>query len=280
MNLDRQTIQAWVKPYYTRAGEYWGPTGIDEVHLERVATLARLCGPGPHRVLELGAGTGEAAAAMADAGHSFIALDFSPTRASNIDLLAKDKRKGELTAVEAEFYEVDLRGEFDVVCYWDGFGVGSDSDQRRLLMRISNEWLKPGGFALIDVFSPFRWINETGKVWNLSRNHPSHRYRQRRSFDYDPIHSRYLDTWCPIDDETGEPDEAMAITQRVRCYSPADFELLTEGVGLGIEHLEVAGAAFDRMSIVENRTHPIWGAWSYLAKLAVRKSPCLEESHR
>jgi hypothetical protein len=35
--------------------------------------------------------------------------------------------------------EVELSEQFDVVCYWDGFGVGTDQDQRHLLqsMRLS-----------------------------------------------------------------------------------------------------------------------------------------------
>src|SRR5438874_12414955 len=76
-----ETSMAWVKPYYTRAGDYWGPTGIEQRHHDRLATLTRLCGPQPKRVLELGAGTGETAAVMADAGHSVVAIEFSPTRA-------------------------------------------------------------------------------------------------------------------------------------------------------------------------------------------------------
>jgi len=267
--VDESTL-AWVKPYYTRAGEYWDPTGVEQQHLDRLATMVRLCGPGPHRVLELGAGTGEAAVAMADAGHSVVALDFSPTRANNIELLARKRRKGDLTAIRADFYTVDLNREFDVVCYWDGFGVGSDSDQRRLLKRIAHEWLKPGGCALVDVFSPFRWVNETGKVWNLDRNHPSHRFKQRRSFDYDPINSRFLDTWCPIDDETGEPNESMAITQKIRCYTPGDLQLLLEGTGLALEIMEINEVAFTGGSLTETKTHPLWTAWSYLAKLSVK----------
>ena len=164
----------WVKPYYTCAGEYWAPTGIEDVRLTRAATVTRLCGRGAKRVLELGAGTGEAAAATADAGHSVVAIEFSPTRAPNIELLSRESRSGSLQALEADFYTVTLDGGFDVVCYWDGFGVGADADQRRLLRRISHEWLAPGGVALIDIFSPFRWIREVGKIWNLDRNHFSH----------------------------------------------------------------------------------------------------------
>ena len=132
----------WVKPYYTRAGDYWGPQTVEQRHHDRLAALTRLCGPGPKRVLELGAGTGEVAAVMADAGHSVTAIEFSPTRAPHIQALAQQPRQGSLTVLEADFYEVALAREFDVVCYWDGFGVGSDADQRRLLRRIATEWLR------------------------------------------------------------------------------------------------------------------------------------------
>ena len=257
----------WVKPYYTTAGQYWGASGIGQHHIDRLATMERICGSGPKRVLELGAGDGEASGVMADAGHNVVAVEFSPTRIPYIENLAKQPRKGTFTAVEADFYEVALRREYDVVCYWDGFGVGSDSDQRRLLNRIATEWLKPGGHALIDVFSPYRWVQETGVEWTLDRNHPSHRHRQRRRFNFDPIQGRFLDTWCPIDDETGVCDEAKAITQKIRCYNPADLQLLLEGTALKLTSTEIEGKEFDYKSITETADHPIWKAWSYLAVL-------------
>ena len=256
----------WVKPYYTTAGDYWGPTGIDEIHRDRLATLTRLCGSAPMHVLELGAGTGEAAAVMADAGHSVVALEFSPTRAPNISALAEESRSGVLVGVEADFYTFSLPDKYDVVCYWDGFGVGSDADQRRLLRRIATEWLKPGGCALIDVFNPYRWTLEAGKEWILERNHPSHRFRQRRRFDFDPVAGCFLDQWCPIDDETGTCNEARAITQRIRCYNQADFGLLLEGTGLALEHAEVGGANLD-FGEGHRSEEALWKAWSYLVRL-------------
>ena len=206
---------------------------------------------------------------MADAGHSIAAIEFSPTRAPNIELLANRPRSGSLTALEADFYTVDLPKEFDAVCYWDGFGVGSDADQRRLLRRIAGEWLKPGGCALIDVFSPYRWVQESGNRWDLDRNHESHRYRQRRTFDFDPLQGRFLDTWCPIDDETGLCDESRAITQKIRCYNPADFHLLLEGTGLNLDQVEVNGLAITLDSATGKSDHPLWRAWSYLVCLIV-----------
>ena len=258
---------AWVKPYYTRAGEYWGPGADMEVPEGRRVILERHFGSEPLTVLELGAGTGESAAAVADAGHTVFAIEFSPTRAPNILELGRASRKGQLIGIEADFYEVQLPRQFDVVCYWDGFGVGSDNDQRRLLKRIASEWLKPGGTALIDVFNPSRWIREAGSEVILERNHPSHRFRQRRGFNFDPIHGLFLDQWCPIDDETGACDESMAITQRIRCYNPSDLRLLLEGTDLQIERLEVNGNPLDPDTSGISTGHPLWSAWSYLAVL-------------
>ncbi len=258
---------AWVKPYYTRAGDYWGPTGVEQQHRDRLSALTRLCGPQLQRVLELGAGTGEAAAVMADAGHSVVAIEFSPTRAPHIQALAEQPRQGSLTALEADFYSVSLPAEFDVVCYWDGFGVGSDADQRRLLRRIASQWLKPGGCALIDVFSPYRWVREAGKEWLLDRNHSSHRYRQRRRFQFDPLQGRFLDEWCPINDETGTCDEARAIMQSIRCYNPADLQMLLEGTGLSLDYVEIEGRAFDCRSTDPAVMESLRKAWSYLVRL-------------
>jgi hypothetical protein len=43
---------------------------------------------------------------------------------------------GSLRAIEGDFYETEPPGKFDVVAYFDGFGIGTDEDQRRLLRRI------------------------------------------------------------------------------------------------------------------------------------------------
>ena len=83
---------SWVKAYYTRAGEYWGPPGYSQEFFDRLAAMERLCGAGFKRVLELGAGTCETAAVMADAGHSVLALEFSPTRVPSIVTLAEQPR--------------------------------------------------------------------------------------------------------------------------------------------------------------------------------------------
>ena len=142
----------WVESFYSTRSRWFGPTGIFAEHRARAADIKRLCGPGPKRILELGAGSGSTAAAMADLGHAVVAVELSPVRVSVARDLAKNRPS--VAVLEADFYSVDLQGSFDVVCYWDGFGMGSDDDQRRLLRRVRHEWLAPAGTMLLDVFSP------------------------------------------------------------------------------------------------------------------------------
>ncbi len=214
----------WVPGFYSRTGEWWGPaeariTGRDH---ERVALLHRHAGSAPRRVLELGSGYGTTAAATARAGHTVTAVELSD-RVRFGAALATER----LTVVHDDFYTVELPGPFDVVTYWNGFGVGTDADQRRLLRRIAADWLRPGGVALIDVSDPFVWFSwhgdETHRLPDPSRGY-AYELHERTTFD--PATCTATDTWWPA----GRADEA--ISQTLRCYTPADLTLLLEGTGL------------------------------------------------
>ena len=143
----------WARNFYTQAGIWLGedPQAAG-THEERANIIERLCGPGARRVLELGAGAGRTAAALADRGHSVVAVELNPTDAGCASEFLKTQRQGAVTFLEADFYTVELAGSFDVVTCWQVFGIGSDADQRRLLRRISQEWLAPGGSVLLDVY--------------------------------------------------------------------------------------------------------------------------------
>ncbi|MFD1731031.1 class I SAM-dependent methyltransferase [Deinococcus malanensis] len=117
--------------------------------------------------------------------------------------------------VTGDFYTVDFPGTFESVCYWDGFGIGSDDDQRRLLSRVAG-WLRPGATAFIDIYTPWYWAYHAG----FARQHPG--YTQVYGFDAQGC--RMTDTYMPHGEE--------ALTQSLRCYSPADLQLLLSGTGL------------------------------------------------
>jgi SAM-dependent methyltransferase len=219
----------WVEAFYARqfiwlADDYLGE--VQDRHRERAATIARLAGPPPQRVLELGAGGGQDAAASADLGFDVVAIELIPHAADHARRLAHRQRPGALSVVQGDFYEVEVAGSFDIVCYWDGFGIGSDADQRRLLRRIA-AWLRPGGSALIEVYTPWYWSRATGRTMSLGN--------AVRRYDFDATGNRMLDRWWPAD------DPASAVEQSLRCYAPADLVLLLEGTGLTLAGVEPGG---------------------------------------
>jgi len=218
----------WIEAFYRQQGE-WGEiyTGeVEDQDRERAATIERLAGQGAKRILELGAGGGQSAAAAADRGHDVVAVELVPRAAANARRLAAAQRAGTLTVVEGNFYDISLDGSFDVVCYWDGFGVGSDADQCRLLRRVAS-WLSPSGRALIDISTPWFWAHAAGQEMRIGT--------ATRRYGFDGVGCRMLDRWW----KTG--DESTAIIQSLRCYSPQDLRLLLEGTGLRLESVEPGG---------------------------------------
>jgi SAM-dependent methyltransferase len=249
----------WVEAFYARQDELLGVyTGdMADDGIRRAASIARLAGAGRKRVLELGAGGGRAAAATADLGHDVVAVELVPTAAEHARRLAEREREGSLSVIRGDFYEVEPGGGFDVVCYWDGFGVGSDADQRRLLRRVRG-WLAAGGCALLDVNTPWYWAGAAGR--ELRWGEAARRY----GFDADGC--RLLDRWWSVGAEGG------AVTQSLRCYSPADLRLLLEGTGLVLDSLEPGGAVDARSGRFIERVPP-GRAMQYLAKLVPASRP-------
>lgn len=231
----------WVENFYSRSGHWWGEaeSGIGDRDRGRVERLHRVLGPEPKRLLELGCGYGNTAAAFADAGHAVVAVELTD-RADYA--AAHEKRLGpeRLQIVRGDFYTQAFEGRFDAVTYWNGFGIGTDADQRRLLRRIASEWLAPGGTALVDVYNPVVWASWNGDV-ELLRPNPARGYRHelQQQVAFDPVTATAVDTWW----DTAEPDRR--ITQRLRCYSPADLRLLLEGTGLALTGVVVGGEPVD-----------------------------------
>ncbi len=254
---------AWVKDFYSQAGIWWGPDPQEEgVHDQRAKTVERLAGAGVKSILDLGAGPGGSAAALADRGHLVVAVEFSPTRAQYAFELAKIPRKGRLAVLEADFYTIRLDQRFDVICCWEVFGLGSDADQRRLLRRIAQEWLNPSGCVLMDVYNPIRPARDAETAVRLAplKGVPGSVEMFERCH-FDPVQCRWIDEWEP----TAAPEQSLA--QTVRCYTPADLLLLLEGTGLSVRRMEVNGEPIDFQSTQITKSGPLMEAWSYLAQL-------------
>lgn len=252
---------SWVTPFYNKTAIWWGPNTSTEYYIARARQVERLCGAGPHRVLDLGTGPGGNAAALADRGHQVVAVEVSD-RAAYARELAKVQRKGSLTVLQADFFTLELAGRFDVVTCWQVFGVGSDWDQRRLLKRIARHWLAPGGAVVMDVYCPFRPAREAGNQKTLPPlpGVPGSKEMIER-WHFDPVACRWIDEWEP----TESPQEVMA--QTLRCYSPADLALLLEGTGLELIRAEVDGLEVDTSPGAANRSGPLMDAWTYVVTL-------------
>ena len=253
----------WISDFYDQAHDWWGDDPQETgVHPARVQTVARLVGPGPWRILELGAGGGNTSAALADAGHDVTAVELSPRRAGLAKKLAALPHAGRMSVHQADFLEIQLEGRFDLVCCWETFGVGPDAGQRRLLRRIAGDWLKPSGCALVEVYNPYKPAADAGKDIRLAPlpGVPGS-VEMIEKTHFDPLHNRWTDEWVPVE----HPEEALA--QTIRCYSLPEFQLLLEGSGLVMERLEVDGQELDFHSSRIMHGGPLMDTWSYLTLL-------------
>jgi SAM-dependent methyltransferase len=242
----------WVRDFYSTTGEWWGAAEarITDRDHRRVDLLRRIAGDRSQRILELGCGYGATAAAMAQAGHTVTGVEISD-RVAFAEQFVATAKPGRLSILQQDFYETTLPEPVDAVCYWNGFGVGTDSDQRRLLHRICTEWLRPDGIALIDIFNPFVWARWDGDDDSLEAD-PARGYRRNLSqhIEFSPVTCSATDTWW----ETGDP--SRKISQTLRCYTPADLRLLLDGTGLRLDQLvvgdDMAGADHDFRSLLQD----------------------------
>ena len=252
----------WAEGFYSRTGQWWGPaeSGVGERDYRRLATMERLCGRSPMRILDLGSSYGNTAAVMAQAGHDVVGIEIS----DRIDFARRYEQQagaGSLRFVRGDFSQATFDEPFDVVCYWNGFGVGTDADQRWLLGRIADAWLAPAGAALIDVANPACWIKAVGAKEPLAADAAEgYDYDVSEHVDFDPVRSRMIDTWW----QTETPDDRWS--QAIRCYAPADFALLLEGTGLRLDLMELDGEELEPQQAYTS-AHPMWTRHEYLVKL-------------
>ena len=218
----------WARDYYTAQSRTFASGALTDAH---AAIAARIDGwvrsrASGRRALELGAGAGGVAVAMAELGWQVTAVDFNSSDTALARTLVAERRlEASVRVVEADFYAASFSAQFDLVYYWDGFGIGTDLDQRRLLQRVASEWLAPGGVLLLDVFSPWQWHARAGEQLEYTARDGT---TWHRTVGYDVLGQRMVDTWRPA---TGGPTRS----QTIRCYSIPDLELLIDGTGLVTE---------------------------------------------
>lgn len=219
----------WAREFYEKQNRWSGvyEEEITATNREKAALIAEFAGAGAKRVLELGAGGGQAAVATAALGHTVVAVELVPMLAEHIAQLAATHGVTELLTVHNDdFFNITLTGTFDVVCYWDGFGIGEDADQQRLLKRMAS-WLAPTGCVLLDIGTPWYAASVDGRGWTVGE--------AERQYSFDADGCRWEDTWWP----QGQPE--AAVKQSTRCYSPADLRLLLTGTGLQLQRVKTGG---------------------------------------
>ncbi|WP_034384511.1 bifunctional 2-polyprenyl-6-hydroxyphenol methylase/3-demethylubiquinol 3-O-methyltransferase UbiG [Deinococcus sp. YIM 77859] len=220
------------------------------IHPVHTALAARVTGHRgqPGTLLELGAGGGQFAVAAALAGHDVTALELMTGAGEHTRRLAA-QHGTTVRTLTADFYTADPGGPFNAVCYWDGFGIGEDDEQRHLLSRVAG-WLAAGGTAYVDVYTPWYWAHHAGFTRRTER------YTQTYGFDADGC--RMLDTYAPSGEEP--------FTQSLRCYSPADLRLLLPGTGLSLAEVW-PGGAYDPRAGVYHPEVPLGECMMYVAVL-------------
>ncbi|MFC1522012.1 class I SAM-dependent methyltransferase [Elusimicrobiota bacterium] len=215
-----------IKDFYSKQNKWSGcyTCEISQYNRDRAANIERLIGPGRKSILELGAGGGQNAVACADLGYDVTAVEFVPELAENITQSARVPRKGALRVICDDFYKVEINDTFDIVTYWDGFGIGTDNKQKQLLKRISG-WLKPQGCVLIDVYSPGYFSKIAGRETQGKGF--------RRRYEYDALTGRMIDAWWPQD------DKSKAVKQSLRCYSVAEIKDLLKESALSLSMVDI-----------------------------------------
>lgn len=190
----------------------------------------------PKSALELGCGVGLAAINLSKLGVEVTAIDFEPT-VHQIALENNAKYAAEVNFLREDFYQFDAASQFDLVYYLDGFGIGEDADQLKLLEKIK-EWLTPEGKAYIEVYNPNHWRKADGVTLPLVED-VSHHYR------FDEAAHEMIDIWKRESSE-------VAYTQRLKCYLPEDFEQLVKRAGFEV----VAFYPEGRMDYETMQYHP------------------------
>ncbi|MCH2021729.1 MAG: class I SAM-dependent methyltransferase [Saprospiraceae bacterium] len=243
----------WVKEFYTCQNEWFGVylVDVEERHRERAKLIHKLSDNSEKMILELGAGGGQTSIALAESGHDVTMIELLESSTNHARKLA-EKMKINIEIINNDFYRHEFEQQYDLICYFDSFGIGNDNDQRRLLKRIYS-WLKPKGCAVIEIGSSLYWGGVArGKSMDLGNC--------MRQYDFDANNCRLIDQWW----RKAYPKNI--VNQSLRCYTPADLKLLLEGTGLKLVTIHPGGKIdYEIPEFIENA--PLEEAMTFYVKL-------------
>lgn len=168
--------------------------------------------------------------------------------------VARNLNDPSITALCGNFYDIEILQTFDMILYIDGFGVGEDDNQLKLLHRIHN-WLNDDGIALIDIYHPTYWKKANGQEMT-----PTGDQTIERRYGYDEINNRMTDTWWHTDTPT------QTYTQSLACYTPEAITTLCQTAKLTITAF-YPGGAMDFENWKYNEIAPLSECLSYRIKV-------------
>ncbi|MFS0749214.1 SAM-dependent methyltransferase [Oceanobacillus sp. 1P07AA] len=245
----------WVRGFYEKQYSMWELNDTEELEYQQklLNTLKKYAPSLSGKVLELGGGRGYFAVAAAKLGYEVTVIELAKNAVQYTYQLAKQEGVlSKITVIHEDFYKVELTEQYDVVCYWDGFGIGVDQEQQVLLKRI-HHWLCPDGTALIDIYTPWYWAKVSGMTMQIKAG-------VFREYDFDALNCRMIDSWWE------ESRQQEKITQSLRCYSPADLELLISDIPLTLTKCG-PGGEMNYEQGVYTESVSLGRAMSYLAVL-------------
>lgn len=201
----------WAEEFYSKQAAWSGiyTSDVSDYHRGKASLLQALAGDSPKTVLELGAGGAQAAFATAELGYHVTAIELLPTSAAHAMTLSTRTRRGSLRVVQGDFYAVQADGPYDIVCYWDGFGIGQDEDQARLLRRMAR-WLNRSGVVLLDIYSPWYWAKVAGRQMVFDT--------VMRRYGFDPAGNRMTVGGPSAARKTASPNPCGAIRRPISSF--------------------------------------------------------------
>lgn len=227
----------WANDFYKMQYKFIGnyPEGY---HTKAANEILEQAGKPVESMLELGAWDGSLARALSNQVGQITTVELIKEMTEK----AKSLNPDNIETVHGSFYDVTIKHKFDAIIYIDGFGVGTDDDQLKLLKNIKH-WLKDDGCALIDIYQPEHWKKADGVEMYLNRRDMPH-IKRRYSYDFEA--DIMMDTWWH------EKDEKLNSTQYLKCYTPDEIHNLCRRAGLNVTGYFPHGAMdYDKMNYHE-----------------------------
>lgn len=213
--MENNWAHEFYKMQYETIGNY-----PEEFYQESAKEILEQIGKPVSRLLELGAWDGSLARVLSTSADHITTVELVEEMTERAKALNPDN----VEAIHGSFYDVYLPQKFDSIIYMDGFGVGTDEDQVKLLKNI-HHWMDDSGCVLIDIYQPEHWKKADGiEMYPNPRNMP----HIKRKYSYDFEKNMMMDTWWH------EKDEKLKRTQYLKCYTPEEIYQLCKQARLKI----------------------------------------------